>query len=334
MKNLPKFICALAFAVLLAPSPMRAETAPKKVLVFTKSSGFQHDAIKPEGQPGQGYTFRVLRAYGAKSRIEFFESKDGSGFTPEYLSQFDAFVFYTTGDLTKAKGEPRGDGMPPMSPAGKAALLAAVAGGKGFVGIHSAADTFHSFGRNAHVPERFDADGDNADDYIKMLGGEFIRHGAQQPSRLSVTDPKFPGMAAVKADITFMEEWYSLKNFAPNLHVLLLQDPAGMVGPEYQRPPFPSTWVRMHEQGRVFYTNMGHREDVWDNPIFQSVLFGGIEWAVHRADADVTTNLTQVAPQANVLPKYGPPPAPAVQAKPAERPGSPQSRPTPATPNR
>ncbi|MEO6567655.1 MAG: ThuA domain-containing protein, partial [Opitutaceae bacterium] len=297
--------------VIFLPQPTsRAATslAAKKVLIFTKSSGFEHDAIKTDGKPGRGYAFRVLNTYGAKNQIEFVASKDGTLFSPAYLAQFDAFVFYTTGDLTMAKSDPRGDGLPPMTPAGKAALLAAVAGGKGFVGIHSASDSFHSFGRNAHVPERFDDDGQGADEYVKMLGGEFIRHGAQQKSKLTVADSKFPGMAAVKGDITFHEEWYSLKNFAPNLHVLLVQDPSSMTGAEYQRPPFPSTWVRMHDKGRVFYTNMGHREDVWDNPVFQSVLFGGIEWALGRAEADVTPNLKQVAPKANVLPKYAPPP--------------------------
>jgi type 1 glutamine amidotransferase len=308
MKNPLRVLFALFALALLLPLTVSAAAA-KKVLVFTKSSGFEHDAIKTDGKPGHGYAFRVLREYGAKHDVEFVESKDGTRFSPEYLAQFDAFVFYTTGDLTVAKSDPRGDGLPPMTSAGKAALLAAVAGGKGFVGIHSAADTFHSFGRNDHVPERFDDDGPNADPYIKMLGGEFIRHGAQQKSRLAVVDPKFAGVAALKDEVTLMEEWYSLKNFAPDLHVLLVQDTAGMKGDEYQRPPYPSTWVRPHGKGRVFYTNLGHREDVWDNPLFQSVLFGGLEWALRRVDADVSPNLAKVAPQANTLPKYVAPPA-------------------------
>ena len=143
--------------------------APKKILLFSKSSGFEHDAIKTYGEPKFGYAFPVLKELGAKLNIEFTFSKDGSLFTPEYLAQFDAFFFYTTGDLTKVKSDPRGDSNPPMTPAGKAALLKAVADGKGFLGTHSATDSFHSFGRNAHVPERFLDDGDHADDYVKML---------------------------------------------------------------------------------------------------------------------------------------------------------------------
>ena len=223
--TLLRILTLCAGLALGASATLAAEPAMKKVLVFTKSSGFIHDAIKNDGLKGHGYAFRVLDALGAKHHIEFVFSKDGSLFTPEYLAQFDAFFFYTTGDLTVPKSDPRGDGLPPMTAAGKAALLAAVAGGKGFVGSHSASDTFHSFGRNGAVPERFDSDGAQADDYIKMLGGEFIRHGAQQKSHLRVVDAAFPGVSAVPADYAPVEEWYSLKNFAADLHVLRSRSP-------------------------------------------------------------------------------------------------------------
>ena len=77
-----------------------------------------------------------------------------------------------------------------------------------------------------------------------------------------------------------------------------------MEGPMYQRPPYPATWARKHGQGRVFYTSMGHREDVWTNPIFQDVLTGGVAWALGDVKADVTPNLEQVAPGALTNPLY------------------------------
>jgi type 1 glutamine amidotransferase len=298
-------LCLLVSSVVHAAQP----AAPKKVLFFSKSAGFEHDAIKTDGKPGHGYAFRVLKELGAQNNIEFTFSKDGSLFTPEYLAQFDAYFFYTTGDLSVVKSDPRGDDNPPMTPAGKAALLNAVANGKGFIGTHSATDSFHSFGRNGHVPERFLSDGDKADDYIKMIGGEFIRHAAQQKSHLITTDAKFPGMDAMPADFAPVEEWYSLKNFPADLHVLLVQDTAGMKGPEYQRAPYPSTWVHMHGKGRVFYTNLGHREDIWDHPAFKSLLTGALNWSLGRVDADITPNLAKVAPDANVMPVYAALPA-------------------------
>jgi type 1 glutamine amidotransferase len=135
-----------------------------------------------------------------------------------------------------------------------------------------------------------------------MLGGEFIRHGAQQKAKMTVVNPRFPGMAAAKADFDMHEEWYSLKNFAPDLHVLLVNETTGMEGKDYQRPRFPATWARRHQKGRVFYTSMGHREDVWTNPIFQSIFIGGMQWAMGQIDADIPANIDQVTPGANVLP--------------------------------
>lgn len=279
------------------------------MLFFSKSSGYEHAAIKTQDGPEFGYAFRVLQELGAKHNIAFTFSKDGSLFSPEYLAQFDALFFYTTGDLTLAKNNPTlGDGQPGMTPAGKQALLNAVAEGKGFVGTHSAADTFHAPGNKDHGPARNESDGDRTDPYGKMLGGSFIKHDAQQKARQIVADAKFPGLSAVPPDFGPQEEWYSLKNFAPNLHVLLVQDTSTMAGPSYQRPPYPATWARLHGKGRVFYTSMGHRDDIWTNPVFQAVLMGGLNWALRRVDADVTPNLAEFAPQANVLPKYVEPP--------------------------
>ena len=82
-----------------------------------------------------------------------------------------------------------------------------------------------------------------------------------------------------------------------------------MMGVDYQRPNYPSTWARMYGRGRVFYTNLGHRDDVWRSPMFQAIILGGVNWAVGRVDADVTPNIDRVTPQAGVLPVRPPPPA-------------------------
>jgi uncharacterized protein len=314
----PQIVC-LALALIMPASMVSAadtgsspaSTAKKRILFFSKSSGYEHSVIKDPSKPFKpgpgseipGLAFQVLRDLGEKENIDFVFSKDGSLFAPAYLAQFDAFFFVTTGDLTEVGT----DGNPAMSPEGKRALLEAVADGKGFIGAHCASDTFHSPGGKEMTAQRWLDDGDNADPYIKMLGGEFIIHGSQQKSHLIVADAKFPGIAGVAADNDMKEEWYSLKDFAKNLHVLLVQDTSGMTGAPYARPPYPSTWARMYGKGRVFYTNMGHRDDMWQSALFQSVLTGGISWAVGRVDADVTPNIDQVAPQANVLPLRPPP---------------------------
>src|SRR5271163_4428279 len=130
----------MAALLLASPLPM-AQAAPKKILFFSKSSGFEHDMIKRKG--GElSKAEKILAELGAKNNIEFTFTKDGSTFTPENIVKYDAFFFYTTGDLT----EPGTDKNPPMSQEGKAALFAAIHKGKGFIGTHSATDTFHSPG--------------------------------------------------------------------------------------------------------------------------------------------------------------------------------------------
>src|ERR1700722_17147155 len=200
-----------------ADSGADASSMPKKrILFFSKSSGFEHSVIKDPSKPFKpgpgsevpGLAFQVLRDLGEKNNIEFVFSKDGSLFAPAYLAQFDAFFFVTTGDLTEAGT----DGNPPMTPEGKADFLQAISDGKGFIGAHCASDTFHSPGGKEMTEQRWLDDGDNADPYIKMLGGEFIIHGSQQKSHLIAVDPKFPGIAGVPADNDMKEEWYSLKD--------------------------------------------------------------------------------------------------------------------------
>ncbi|MEP6662834.1 MAG: ThuA domain-containing protein [Verrucomicrobiota bacterium] len=295
-----RFLSGLIFAFILSVFPAsEGFAAPrlKQILFFSKSSGYEHAVIKrTDGQPS--LVEKTLQEIGEKNHFEFTFTKDGSVFTKENLKKYDAFFFYTTGDLTEAGN----DKNPPMTAEGKAAFLEAIQKGRGFIGTHSATDTFHSPGNKDHGAARFKSDSDNADAYVKMIGAEFIVHGSQQPSHMIVADKKFPGMKTVPDNFAPVEEWYSLKDFASNLHVLLVQETAGMTNSMYQRSPYPATWARKYGKGRVFYTSMGHREDMWANPVFQEVLTGGINWAVGNVKTDVTPNIDKITPGANQLP--------------------------------
>jgi uncharacterized protein len=284
-----------AAALSLAGFPLgwtaQADGAKKKVLMFTRSQGFEHSSIKRTGDK-LSHAEQILTDLGAKSGFDVTCTKDGRVFVPEEIAKYDVFFFYTTGDLTKEGG----DKNPAMPPEGKAALLKAIAGGKGFIGSHCATDTFHSAGDRAANQER-----DKLDPYIAMIGGEFIRHGAQQKAWMRLVDDKFPGAKELK-DFELNEEWYALKNFAPDLRVILVQDTTGMKGFDYERPNFPATWARMNGKGRVFYTSMGHREDVWTNKVFQDLVLGALSWTARNVEADVTPNLAKVTPKAVELP--------------------------------
>lgn len=99
--------------------------ASKKVLFFTKSSGFQHSVIKRDGE-SLGMAERILTEIGKEHGFEVVASKDGRLFEPDQIGQWDAFVFETTGDLTIAGG----DKNPPISPEGEKCFTTRSAGAR------------------------------------------------------------------------------------------------------------------------------------------------------------------------------------------------------------
>ena len=255
-----------------------------RILFFTKSQRTEHSVIKQtDGKPS--FAKKVLADLAAANNWEITTTKDGGFITAENLAKFDLLLFYTNGTLT----EKAVDGSPPLTAAGKAALIKAVRNGKPLLAIHTALTTFN------RQPGKVDP-------YLEMLGGEGISHNAQQKAKNTCVDPKFPGFEKLAAGVELFEEWYSIKSFAKDLHVILVQETAGMAGNLYQRRPYPATWARQFGKGRVFVTSMGHREEVWTNPIFQTILIGGISWATGHVDADITPNIETVTPHYADLP--------------------------------
>src|SRR4051794_31722966 len=172
---------ALTFGLSRFPQGWTAplDGSTKKILMFTRSQTFEHSVVKRGPGNSDSLAERIVKDLARKHNFEVTCTKDGREFLPETLAKYDAFLFETTGDLT-AEG---GDKQPPMPKEGKKALLDAIAAGKGFVGCHCASDTFHSKGDAWKNQEK-----DQVDPYIAMVGGEFIRHGAQQESDMHVVD--------------------------------------------------------------------------------------------------------------------------------------------------
>ena len=272
----------------------------KSLLVFTKSSGFEHEVVKiKDGHPSIVDT--AVTALGKQHGFEVTASKDGRIFDTKEFRDFGAVLFYTSGYLTNV-GK---DGNPAMTPQGKQALLEAVNNGMGFVGVHASTDSFHTLPDPDDRSNRYIAHGEQSDLFIRMQGGEFIIHGSTprlQTAKVIVNDPKFPGLEGVTSPVNFTQEWYSLKDFMPDLHVILTLDTQGMTGEPYQRPPYPVTWARMQSKGRVFYTAIGDRPEDWTDNFFLNLLAGGIRWALGDAKASLAKNLTQVAPGYAVIP--------------------------------
>lgn len=284
-----------------AALPLQISAAAKKpVLVFTKSSGWEHDVVK-RANGKLSVVEQAITSLGDKQGFNVTCTKDGTIFDSKDFHKYAAAVFFTTGDLTTVGT----DKNPPMSARGKQSFLNAIQNGLGFVGVHAASDTFHTQPDPQDNSNRYIAHGENSDPYLRMLGGEFITHGSSprlQDAKIIVNDPKFPGLEGVNSPFTFNDEWYSLKDFRTDLHVILTLDTKGMIGKPYERPPYPMTWARMDGKGRVFYTAIGDRPENWSNALFLNLLGGGIRWAIHEVNASLDHNLTQVAPGYNVIP--------------------------------
>ena len=92
--------------------------------------------------------------------------------------------FIPNGTLT----EPGIDRSPPLTEAGKAALIESVWNGKPLIAVHTALSTFN------RKPGRIDP-------YLEMLGGEGISHNAQQKARNLCVDARFPGFEDVKGGV-------------------------------------------------------------------------------------------------------------------------------------
>lgn len=277
----------------------------KSVLVFTKSSGFEHQVVKRvDGKPS--ILENAVTALGTKYGFDVATTKDGGVFDSSDFHKYSAVLFFTTGDLTTVGT----DKNPAMSQQGKKSLLDSIHGGLGFVGVHAASDTFHTPPDTPDNANRYVAHGEQSDPYIRMLGGEFITHGSTprlQTANIIVNDSKFPGLEGVSAPVSLNDEWYSLKDFRSDLHVILTLDTKGMTGEPYQRAPYPMTWARMKGNGRVFYTAIGDRPENWSNEFFLNLLGGGIRWTIGDAQASLTQNLTQAAPgYAEIPPKPAP----------------------------
>lgn len=307
-------LAALAGAgMMLGPAAGRLlaqDGGRKKILFFTKSSGFPHPVVTRKAGEKLALAERVLTEFAGKAGYDVTCTKDGTIFTPDGLKEFDAIAFYTTEDLTTnnmGAKHPKDDQGPPMPKEGPQALMDFVASGKGFIGFHCASDTFHSpnYRGDKKIAQQVNMlrDAGRPEDvrtaYIKMVGGEFVTHQSQQKATMKVVDNSFPGFEDLK-DATFEEEWYSLANFADDLHVLLVQDTESMRAKgeaAYKRPPYPATWCKGYDKGRVFYTSMGHREDVWASQFFQKVVLAGLGWITGRTQFDPKPNIAQATPE-------------------------------------
>jgi len=232
-----------------SPAPAPAPAPAKRLLVVTYTAGFHHDSI-----PVAEATIRDIGVRNGLFQTEFCRTADevSTKLTSDALKGFDGVFFAnTTGSL----------GIPDLK-----AFLDWIAAGHAFLGAHSASDTYH-----------------DSPDYIAMLGGEFDTHGAIVPGDLRVDDPSDPSVAHLAPRFTITDELYRFAHSSrSSVHVLLSMDrvPPDGVGTAGAPADLLMAWRRDYGTGRVFYTALGHRNEVWQDARFQQHLLGGLRWAM------------------------------------------------------
>src|SRR5258708_6995073 len=103
--NRREFVAGIGAAALCAGTGRKARAEymaiepRRKILMFTKSAGYEHSAIHREGGK-LGFAEKVLTDLGERNEIEVTCTKDGTVFTADNIAKYDAFFFYTTDDLT------------------------------------------------------------------------------------------------------------------------------------------------------------------------------------------------------------------------------------------
>jgi type 1 glutamine amidotransferase len=211
---------------------LQTAAPPKRISVlFLGHNSTHHDSAR---------YFPILRDALAPDGIDIAYTADPNDLNAATLAKYDALLIYANHTS--------------ITPDQEKALLDFVAGGKGFLPIHSASFCFQ-----------------NSPAYIALVGAQFLKHGTGEFTA-EIVKPDHPVMAGI-TPFQAWDETYVHTKHNPDRTVLMERvDAAG-------REPW--TWVRTHGKGRVFYTASGHDERVWGNPMFQRLIRNAVIWTAN-----------------------------------------------------
>jgi type 1 glutamine amidotransferase len=261
-KNLA-LILVLLLGVNATLQAQRRPREKKKLLAIGETQGWQHDAtsrglatIWKIGQDSGVFDTYIKTDCGliTKKKLER---------NAKNLEYFDAVLFYTSGELK-------------MDEQQKADLMSFIKkDGKGFIGVHSADDTFYKW------PE-----------YGELLGGYFDGHPwGTFDAPIIVEDRKHPATKHFPAEFVIYDEIYQAKDFSrDNVRVLMRMDASKLdmtkKGINRTDGDFAVTWVKEAGKGRMFYSSFGHTDEAWERPDVQKMWLEAIKWAMKLTDGD------------------------------------------------
>ncbi len=260
------------------PKPLDANADDKAKAKFENETKKLADAeAKYAAEMAKWTPEQEAAANGAQAKRDEAMKASMAVLSPESLAKnkVDLVIFAnTTGDLPL----PDRDG-----------FIKWIEDGGNFAAMHSGSDTFHGF-----------------KGYLQMLQGEFKGHGPQVSAELVAGDKAHPANGGIGENWNIaMEEMYEFKDGSHDREKIrtlwhLRNHPVKKSELGYNAV----SWCRMAGIGRVFYTSLGHREDLWsDDPAmpgrknsvevskqFQAHVLGGIKWALGLAEGQSTPN--------------------------------------------
>ncbi|NND99743.1 MAG: ThuA domain-containing protein [Pirellulaceae bacterium] len=245
------------------PAAASAEEVPR-ILFLTQSKGFTHGSVRrKEGTRAPAELAMLQLAKDTGAFTVYCSLNAEADITRENLQKYDIVAFYTTGKLPIAEEDANyllNDWLHQK--------------GHGFIGFHSATDTYKDF-----------------EPYWDMIGGTFDGHpwGAGSKITVEVHDPDHPTMKPFGQSFEFQDEIYQYRNWQPEkVHVLMS---INMAQTQTKRPyHVPIAWCKQIGQGRMFYNNLGHREETWQDQRFLDSIVAAVRWVTGEIDGDATPN--------------------------------------------
>ena len=141
-------------------------------------------------------------------------------------------------------------------------LQTAVAAGVGFAGWHGGSgDSFR-----------------DSTDYQYMIGGQWVAHpGGVIDYTVQITDHMDPITAGLKDFAMHSEQYYMHTD--PSNRVLATTTFSDQIHPWISGTVMPVVWKRMWDQGKVFYTSLGHVAKDFNVPEAHEIVRRGMLWA-------------------------------------------------------
>jgi type 1 glutamine amidotransferase len=264
--------------------PRAAPRKPRRLLVFVTPTHLM------EKDPHKGYNIPfaacAMKALGEKTgAFEAVVSDDLAALRPDALARLDAIAlcntsgpWITPSDAAMERLKDLGDTAAAVEAALRKGLLDFVANGGGLFAIHFA------IGGNAHWPE-----------FRDLLGASYDGHPWNEEVGVRPDEPDHPLVAAFGGKgFRLAEEVFQFKEpyARSKVRVLLSLDTAatnmGVKWINRKDGDFALAWAKAHGKGRVFYTAIGHRTEVFWNPRVLSFYLDGLQFAAGDVEADVS----------------------------------------------